>query len=518
MIVLRAGRETREIDPDTRLTLNVGPHKIVLELSKVKRISVSAPLGTPSYINYTICARVGEKEVGRTEGEIRIKGAIPAGEQEPVDLSPAEFKGDTLIKKCPGRMDDIIDAAGGRLLICHFPKLRKLGIFDVQELKFVKYISVNDSKPFFAAGRNVLIVALPGSGVMQRWNLTTFEREVTVAIPFTANLMRLSMGSNSNGPLLIAADKNISRFGSNDSSWGFMDIERMKMIKGLHREGAMNIHPNNRNCRVRASGDGRLFGMWYTGNTGMQTIVLEDDRVKTYYFRDSERQAVPGPNGEYVYGSKSVYSSELRQQRTVSGDQNHTLIPARHGHYSLGVTLLPGSGRRSSGSPYTTDAVIRLYLAQNETTLARFENLKLVRDTASGRFTLDKRLWCLPMAGVLITIPLSGDELVIHKFDPEKALEDSGIDYLFVDSEPPSKAIAGTTFFYPINVRSKRGGVEFKLEGAPDGMKIDGDGLVVWDVPADFKEESLFIIVVITDATGQEIYHNFELEITKPLD
>ncbi|RKY24582.1 MAG: hypothetical protein DRP79_07600 [Planctomycetota bacterium] len=122
------------------------------------------------------------------------------------------------------------------------------------------------------------------------------------------------------------------------------------------------------------------------------------------------------------------------------------------------------------------------------------------------------------MARVLITIPLGNDKLVIHKFYPEKALEDSGIDYLFVDSEPPSKAIAGTTFFYSINVRSKRGGVGFKLEGAPDGMRLDGDGLIVWDVPADFKEEKLFIIVVITDATGQEIYHNFELKIVKPSD
>ena len=55
-------------------------------------------------------------------------------------------------------------------------------------------------------------------------------------------------------------------------------------------------------------------------------------------------------------------------------------------------------------------------------------------------FTADKRLHFLPDHKLLVTIPEAGDRLVLYRFDVAEALEKSGIDYLFVTSQPPTAA------------------------------------------------------------------------------
>ena len=55
-------------------------------------------------------------------------------------------------------------------------------------------------------------------------------------------------------------------------------------------------------------------------------------------------------------------------------------------------------------------------------------------------FGADRRIFLIPSAKVLITIPETNDRLVLHRFDLDAALDKSGVDYLFVMSEPPSGA------------------------------------------------------------------------------
>ena len=490
-IILRKDRESHEIDPGTKIVLNAGPHKIELDLTKVESISVSPPTGPPANVSYVIIARRGKEEVARSEGTIGIRGRSTAStvNGESVSIGRVEFEGDKLVKKCPEALSDIVDGGGGRYLICHFPKIRKLGIFDVEKLEFVKHLSVNDANVKFAAGRDKLIVALPTSGVMQRWDLKTFEKEVTVAIPFTGRLTAMSMGSNSDGPLLVCTE---GRIPESESGWALMDIAKMKLIK-------MKI-PVSGQRQVRASADGTVFG--YYGSAG--SLVIEGGTAHSY--RANGSGGLPGPKGRYVYATGYVYTKDLRPLRQ---SQNERFIPARHGEYYLGITNTSGGNKT---------AQVRLYIAPGDRQLVTLAGLDITSEyfRISNDFTLDKRIWCLPMAKLLITIPNTNDRFVIHKFDPEEALEKSGIDYLFVHSQPPVTAAAGDVFFYQIMVKSKKGGVTFKLEGAPEEMAISSDGLVTWTIPRDIEEEKTFIIVNISDAAGQEVYHNFEIKIIKP--
>src|SRR5262249_1625461 len=98
---------------------------------------------------------------------------------------------------------DVCVGGGGRFLLLHLPRERKLAVFDANEAKVVKYLPVPEDKPLLAAGRDQLVVGLPESNVLQRWSLATFEREAAVPAPQPGALKALAMGSATAGPLLV---------------------------------------------------------------------------------------------------------------------------------------------------------------------------------------------------------------------------------------------------------------------------------------------------------------------------
>src|SRR5262249_15846862 len=129
------------------------------------------------------------------------------------------------------------------------------------------------------------------------------------------------------------------------------------------------------------------------------------------------------------------------------------------------------------------------------------------------RLPLDRRVYLVPQAKALITIPLSADKLVVHRFDLDEALEKSGIDYLLVTSPPQTLPERGGTYSYTPVVKSKKGGVKMKLESGPDGMKLVDGNRLQWVVPADFADREVTVLLSIGDATGQEIFHTYKVQV-----
>jgi hypothetical protein len=85
-----------------------------------------------------------------------------------------------------------------------------------------------------------------------------------------------------------------------------------------------------------------------------------------------------------------------------------------------------------------------------------------------------------------------------------------------VAGRPPAEAAAGSAFRYAPVVRSKKGGARVKLESGPDGMRLGADGAVAWAVPADAAGTEADVILSVTDASGQEVFHTFKLAVTGP--
>ena len=92
-------------------------------------------------------------------------------------------------------------------------------------------------------------------------------------------------------------------------------------------------------------------------------------------------------------------------------------------------------------------------------------------------------------------------------------MDQAGIDYLYTTSRAPGTAVKGTSFVYPIATRSKKGGLTYKLESGPDGVRISAAGVVAWTVPADHAGGDVDVIVTIADQAGQEVFHTFRVNV-----
>jgi hypothetical protein len=128
-------------------------------------------------------------------------------------------------------------------------------------------------------------------------------------------------------------------------------------------------------------------------------------------------------------------------------------------------------------------------------------------------FTTDKRIQFLPEAKLLVTIPATKDQLVLYRFDVEELLEKAGIDYLFVTSQPPAEVRRGSTFHYQLAIKSRKGGLKYKLESGPKGMAVSAKGKLTWQVPERTTDSETPVIVSICDASGQECFHAFTLSL-----
>jgi hypothetical protein len=60
-------------------------------------------------------------------------------------------------------------------------------------------------------------------------------------------------------------------------------------------------------------------------------------------------------------------------------------------------------------------------------------------------------------------------------------------------------------------VKSKKGGVRYKLESGPAGMALDGNGRLTWRTPAGTEGD---VLISVRDQSGQEVFHTFKVEVT----
>jgi hypothetical protein len=114
-------------------------------------------------------------------------------------------------------------------------------------------------------------------------------------------------------------------------------------------------------------------------------------------------------------------------------------------------------------------------------------------------------------ANALLSIPFSNDKIVMQSFDLLRELGNSPADYFFVASVPVRVFEVGKTYQYRIEVASRRPGAKFELTSGPEGMRVSRTGEVTWEVPEDFAEESVDVIVGITNSANQSCYDTFTI-------
>jgi predicted Zn finger-like uncharacterized protein len=424
----------------------------------------------------------------------------------PVTITPPALASDRVEVKLPAPADDVCEAGGGRFLVFHLPQPKQLAVFDVSAAKVVKYLPLPADEVRIAGGMNKLFVAFPETTAVARYDLESFEKEVTAPLAVSGKLAHIAFGSASAGPLVVCSGDYI-RGGKIDGLYDPVSFRKFDIDwdKGA---GWPTLTPPF--LRVSADGTTYAFHDGFGGEPhALKTMVLTGSRVKGGGVWPAPTSiGVPGPDGKYLYCAAGVFTPHEMKKVLPKDAGGGSYLPSADP--ALFLRLEPGA----NGKP----GRLTVYTVGDDRPLAQLTGIDGVKSeevgygTARDPFHHDKRIHFIPQANLIATVPAGNDRLVLHRFDLDAALQKSGVDYLFVTSRPPA-AVAGAKFEYRIKVKSKKGGVKFKLDAGPDGMTVTPDGLVAWAVPAGF-DGSPSVIITVSDKTGQETFHSFTLPVS----
>lgn len=403
-----------------------------------------------------------------------------------------------LRKKLPAPTTSVTVAGGGRYLVLHLAKQRNLAIFDVTQAKIVKYLPMGGDDLLIAGGQEHIVVVARDHKLIQRWDLSNFKKGLTLALDEPGLVDQLSMGYASVGPVML-----VTRTGTR-----FYDPRTLKRIHYGEPNNLWASHPQYP-VQVRASADGQAFTAWVPNISpnGIRLLSLQGESYTTRSQHASAGYLLPSADGTLVLTSSGVYSQELVQ---LNKDRfhGHRCLPALHPAYFVS---LAGVGPYYGQTP-KTNPVLNIHTTNDRQLLATLPDLEELLGTFGRSVPIDQRVFFLPSAHLLITLPTTNDELVLRRVNLVELLKQSGVDYLFAESTPPRTAQAGKEYTYDIAVQSARGKVRLSLDNGPEDMKLRRNRLT-WKVPANQKPGPASIILTLSDASGQEVFHSYTLKV-----
>lgn len=442
-----------------------------------------------------------------------IVAQFPPHDPAALAVKPCKLEAEKVTRMLPGAIDDIAVAGGGRFILFNIPTLSKIGMFDVNEGKIVHYFPTAGENAKFSAGMTKLVVVYPDTRVLQRWDLLSKAKEATVPLPDIGVPRLALMGSASQGPLLLLG----TREGRNGENRRFINIDTFKETSLARGDFLLNgFDPEH----ARVSANGAVFSSWGTGSPQcVNSFVIVGNTLKSHNAWKSMGHVTPGPDGKVLYTACGRFTAECKPINAAEGRDDYG-IPAAQGDYY--VTVRMADRFAIGGKKKNPSNTLTVHIGNDPRPLAAIADIiqTAPNDPLGGinrwdreRFGNDKRFIFIPNADLLVVLPFTNDRLELVRVNIDESLEKSGINYLLVASQAPDFVQRGAAYRYKVAVKSKRGGVKYKLDAGPPGMKVSADGVVSWQVAAnhDFVEET--VLLTISDAAGQEVFHTFKVRV-----
>jgi hypothetical protein len=357
---------------------------------------------------YTLVVQKGGKEVFRQSEGLAVQGLLPAPATGPgeSDIRPPTLEGDKVVRKLASPVADVAVGGGGRYLVLHLPRARKLAVFDVNAAKVVGHIPMNEEGAKFAAGLEDVVIVLPRAGTIERWGLKTLERKVAATLPVKGVIKAVAMGAASKGPLLVHSAVGTQPL--DRASFALVNVETMRLL-----EGEIKTHPfmgtRYRDAlHIRASANGKVFGLWCTSHSpsGLGAIILSDTGVEAHYAHTSVGHVLPGPDGKALFTRSGKYAPRVKLVGAEPLERGGPMVPACHGNYYLS---LPPAGKKGAPSVHAPGS------SRPIATLKDLDVSVPAVESVTHDFTFDKRVHLVPEAKLVITIPVTNDRLLLHR-------------------------------------------------------------------------------------------------------
>ena len=188
------------------------------------------------------------------------------------------------------------------------------------------------------------MIATRDQNILQRYDLQTLQKELTVPLQDVGQVLAIGMGCASAGPAMLLTTNGVR----------FVDVAKLAPVNVKGDEAvaiAVRNLPVQNQAQVRASADGTLFVMG-GANGRPRMVFLEGDTVRVRNENMGE-PLLPGPDGNYLFSSTGVYSAD---GRSLSAEFRGMLcLPAYHPSYFLG--FVPTGTVRRVARPAAKGAV-----------------------------------------------------------------------------------------------------------------------------------------------------------------
>jgi hypothetical protein len=418
----------------------------------------------------------------------------------------------------PDKTDASCLGMGGKSIFFRIPGKRMLAVYDVAAHKINRTLPLTEEGTLFAATQDRLFLVHPVSNKMEVMLLPSFEKDKAAPDrnPLGGQPRQLVAGFASHGPVYIGGPgvNGKADYGLVSGRTGrpvAYDIDPNSVTHTARSLGLGKYGPFV--TRVRISGDGKVIAWWQPdlSPSGFSSAVLGPTRAKIFYEHTTVGAILPGPDGT-LFTASGVYTAEQKTMGEADRQyRTRVLIPAVEPPWYLQASAdlfkedIKGVSLKATG-----DSRPLLPLPELDGLTLGEQRFKF----ADKVMPLYERLFLVPSAKTLVVVPDDADKVHAYAFDVTEELKQNATrDFLIVASKPPTEVRKATRLIYNLTVLSRKGGVRVTLDQGPKGMQVTDDGKLTWFVPESFREGTQKVSLRVSDASGQEVFHLFELAV-----
>jgi hypothetical protein len=397
-----------------------------------------------------------------------------------------------LIRKLPESFTDCRPALGGAYLVMKFPEMKRLGVFNIAQLKFERYIPIASSEILYAAGGALLVVFDPNQNVFELHDLNTFERIGAKASRIQGVLTDIEMGLHRSDKALISwAD---GRQELDSRHYGWLDMASMRAAALFpSRRGYSSPFRNDHyrdNVHMRLDSDLSRMVSWCTTHSpsGFIHATFDGDKVSANYEHSS-------------YGSLSLIPDRARIVGST-GKLVDSKGGVRHDFGANNVMLFAVNGANLVVKIVADEATV--IDAINLTELRKFklpfkmEQLQWVKD----KLTTDRMVFASAHLNRVAVLDNAGQQIAVFKLLDTPGAGASAL---------PGAVKPGQRWTLKLNFAE---GAKVRVEDAPAGVAYNAQTMsLAWQVPANEPPGNQLILLSVVEPGKEEVYHRVIVEV-----
>ena len=375
-----------------------------------------------------------------------------------------------ITKALPGAVARIQPALYGTVAILQIDELGRLGVFNVPEVKFDKYIPFDKENSRFAAGGAFLVIYRTDQNVIEKWDLTSLKKVGNTPCGIRGKLTHFEMGWQNGQQAFVGwVDEDTPRgachFALLDTQTGEFRSVHLSQRSQMRRYDRPSVH---------VIGKAQSFLMWRGGSpSGLYFVSSKGTGWEDSYVHKSFGGL------SMAYDGKSVLTGRGQvvdvKGTVIKAHHESSLLPVYGGHYYM---QLEDRGK---------------YL-----NVRKLSDHSLVRAIEVAR------------GGIVASAPINR-VAVIQSKSRKIVVHDLGL-----KGKPPADSVVPVQTAQELwqHTIERPSGATVTIASGPEGLKYDPEtGTLSWQTGQVERAGELEILLLVTLKDGNEDYMIVPIEL-----